>query len=193
VSVDLHALFVPETPLEMLVRGTAMYWFLFLLFRFVIRRRVGAVGMADILILVIVADAAQNAMAGDYKTVADGMILVATLLGWNVLTDWLTFRFPGPLAWLQPAPLLLMRHGRLIHRNLRSEFITEDELRSKLRENDVADYSEVDRAYMESDGAIAVVKRRGSAPSGRPASGTSSPKSTGESSSTRPMDPSAGA
>jgi uncharacterized membrane protein YcaP (DUF421 family) len=163
----LQWLFVPELPLERLVRGTAMYWFLFLLFRFVIRRRVGAVGMADILILVIVADAAQNAMAGEYKTVADGMILVATLLGWNVLTDWLVFRFPGPLAWLQPPPLLLMRRGRVIHRNLRAELITEDELRAKLRENDVADYAEVASAHMESDGTITVVKKRGNGASSR--------------------------
>jgi len=35
---------------------TAMYLFLFLLFRVVVKRRVGAIGMADILILVIVAD-----------------------------------------------------------------------------------------------------------------------------------------
>jgi uncharacterized membrane protein YcaP (DUF421 family) len=121
------------------------------------------------------------------------MILVASLIGWTVFTDWLVFRFPGPLSWLQPPPLLLMRQGRVIHRNLRQEFITEEELRSKLRENDVADYSEVDCAYMESDGAITVVKRRASAASGPPASGASSPKSTGESSSTRPTDPSAGA
>src|SRR4051794_4436522 len=151
----------------MLVRGTAMYWFLFLLFRFVIRRRVGAVGMADILVLVIVSDAAQNAMAGEYTTVTDGMILVATLIGWTVFTDWLVFRFPGPLAWLQPPPLLLIRRGQVMHRNLRAEFITEEELRAKLRENDVAHYGEVDSAYMESDGKITVVKKRASGASSR--------------------------
>jgi uncharacterized membrane protein YcaP (DUF421 family) len=160
VSVDLHALFVPESPLEMLLRGTAMYWFLFLLFRFAIRRRVGAVGMADILILVIVSDAAQNAMAGEYTTVADGMILVGSLIGWTVFTDWLTFRFPAQLGFLQPPPLLLIRRGEVVRRNLRAEFITEEELRARLRENDVADYSEVDSAYMESDGKITVVKKR---------------------------------
>ena len=48
------------SPLELVVRGSAMYLFLFLLFRVVIRRRVGSVGMADILVLVIISDASQK-------------------------------------------------------------------------------------------------------------------------------------
>ena len=37
-----------------------MYWFLFLMFRFVLRRDAGAVGIADILLVVLIADASQN-------------------------------------------------------------------------------------------------------------------------------------
>ena len=72
-----------------------MYLFLFLLFRVVVRRRVGAIGMADILILVIIADAAQNAMSGEYKSVTEGAILVGTIIFWNVAIDWLNFRVPA--------------------------------------------------------------------------------------------------
>ena len=59
-----------------MLRGTLVYWLLFLIFRFLLRRDVGAVGIADILLLVIVADAAQNAMSGGYDTFAEGAILV---------------------------------------------------------------------------------------------------------------------
>jgi len=52
------------SPLELVLRGTLVYWLLFLIFRFIMRRDVGAVGIADILLLVIIADASQNAMAG---------------------------------------------------------------------------------------------------------------------------------
>lgn len=143
----------------MVVRGTAMYWLLFGLFRFAIGRRVGSVGMADILILVIVADAAQNAMAGEYSTVGDGAILVGTLIGWTMFSDWLAYRFPAVQKLLEPPPLLLVRRGRLMPRNLRAELITESELRSKLREKGVADLAEVERAYIESDGEISVIRR----------------------------------
>jgi uncharacterized membrane protein YcaP (DUF421 family) len=156
---ELFGLSVP--PLEMVVRGTAMYWFLFLLFRVVIRRRAGAVGISDILLLVIIADASQNAMSGEYKSVADGFILVATIVAWNTLIDWATYASPALQRALEPPPLPLIRRGRLLRRNLRMEFLNEEELRAKLREHGVTDYAEVKEAYMESDGQVSVIKRKG--------------------------------
>ena len=147
------------SPIELIVRGSAMYLFLFLMFRVVVRRRLGAIGMADLLVLVIVADAAQNGMAGEYRSVTDGAILVGTIIGWNWLIDWLNYRIPALRDWLEPPPLLLVLNGRLQHRNLRQEFVTEEELKSKLREKGVDDVAEVAKAYMESDGTVSVVKR----------------------------------
>jgi uncharacterized membrane protein YcaP (DUF421 family) len=146
-------------PLELIIRGSAMYLFLFLLFRVVIRRRVGAVGVADILVLVIIADAAQNGMSGEYKSVTDGAILVGTIVAWDYLIDWLNYRVPALRGWLEPPPLLLIRDGRMLHRNLRQEFVTVDELKAKLRENGVADIAEVREARMETDGQVSVLKK----------------------------------
>jgi len=145
---------------EIIVRGTAVYWFLFLIFRFVIRREVGAVGIADILVLVIVADASQNAMAGEYTSVTDGLILVSTLIGWNFLFDWMSFRFPPFRRFAEPSPLCLVEKGRLNKRNMRKEFITEEELWAKLREEGVESLQEVKKAYLETDGAISVIKHQ---------------------------------
>lgn len=160
MSLDWGEIFgVTVPPLELIIRGTAMYLFLFLVFRVVVRRRVGAIGMADILILVIVADAAQNAMSGEYKSVTEGAILVGTIIFWNMAIDWLNFRVPALRPWLEPPPMLLIQNGRILHRNLRHEYVTEDELKSKLREKGVKDYSEVAEAHMESDGTVSVIKR----------------------------------
>jgi uncharacterized membrane protein YcaP (DUF421 family) len=166
VNLDWQALFVPEMPLEMLVRGSALYWFLFILFRVVIRRRIGAVGISDVLLLVIIADASQNAMAGEYRTVTDGIVLITTLIGWNVLIDWLTYRSAFLERVLQPPPLLLVRNGRILHRNLRMEFVSEAELRSKLREHGIDDTADIKLAYMEASGEVSVIRReaRGASP-----------------------------
>jgi len=136
-----------------------MYLFLFAVFRIIVRRRVGAVGMADILVLVIIADAAQNGMSGEYRSITDAFILVGTIVGWNTLIDWLNFRFPALRKLLEPPPLLLVQDGRVLHRNLRHEFVTEDELRSKLREQGVDDYRQVQKAHMEPDGQVSVIKK----------------------------------
>ena len=160
MTVDWAGVFgLSVPPLELIVRGSAMYLLLFLLFRVVVRRRVGAVGMADILVLVIVADAAQNAMAGEYKSVTDGAILVGTILAWDMLIDWANWRFPALRGWLEAPPLLLVRNGHVIRRNLRHEFVTEDELQAKLRQKGVKDVGEVAEARMESDGEVSVIKK----------------------------------
>jgi uncharacterized membrane protein YcaP (DUF421 family) len=151
---DLHSSF-----LEPVVRGTIMYLALFLLFRVVIRRRIGAVGMSDILLVVIIADAAQSGLSGSSDSITDALIVVATIFAWNWLIDWLNYHVPALQPWLEAPPLLLVDNGRINRRNLRHEFVTLDELKAKLREKGVSDPSEVAQAYMENDGSVSVIKR----------------------------------
>lgn len=159
-EVDWQSLFGIEKPiLELILRGTVMYWFLFLMFRFVLRRDVGAIGIADVLLIVIIADASQNAMSGDYQSIAEGMIVVATLAFWNVLTNWLNFKLPGFQKFAEPPPLLLIRDGRILEGNMRREMLTRDELLSKLRLHGVDRVEDVKWAYMESDGEVSVGRR----------------------------------
>jgi uncharacterized membrane protein YcaP (DUF421 family) len=159
-GIDVAALFRLTVPVaEIVLRGSAIYVFLFLIFRFVIRRDVGSVGIADVLLLVLVADASQNAMAGEYTTVSEGLVLVSTLIGWNVLLDWLAFRYPAVRRFVEPTTLPLVRDGRLLRRNMRREFITEEELLARLREQGVEDLAQVKAAYLEPDGNFSVIRR----------------------------------
>lgn len=160
-GVDWAGLFeFHVAPVELVVRGTLMYGFLFVVFRFVLQRDIGAVGIADVLVLVLVADASQNAMAGGYQTVAEGFVLVGTLIFWNYLLDWAAFRWKVVRRIVEPRPLLLVRRGRVIHRSLRAEHLTLDELKAHLRANGLASWDGVRAAYMESDGTFTVVKEK---------------------------------
>ncbi|MBA2483118.1 MAG: DUF421 domain-containing protein [Nitrosomonas sp.] len=151
---------ITVSPLELVVRGTAMYVFLFIIFRIVIKRRVGSIGMADILILVIVADAAQNGISGDYRSVSEAFILIGTIIFWNRFIDWLTYHVPQLRSVLEPAPLLLINKGHILWRNMRKEYMSEAELLSKLREHEIIDLKEIEKVYMESDGQITVLKKK---------------------------------
>ncbi len=146
------------SPLELFVRGSAVYWFLFVLFRFVLRRDAGAIGIADILLLVLIADASQNAMAGSYQTVTDGFVLVATIAGWNWAVDWASYRSAAIRRLVTPAPLVLVRRGAIQWRNLRSEHVTVPELMAHLREQGIDKLADVKIARMEPDGAISVIR-----------------------------------
>jgi len=145
---------------ETIVRGSAVYLSLFAIFRFVVRRDIGAVGIADLLVLVLVADAAQNAMAGTYTTITDGLILVLTLIFWNVLFDWLAYRFPAFERFMQGPPVLLIQNGRYLRRNMRRELVTVGDLEAKLRGEGIDDVRDVAKATLENDGEISVVPRK---------------------------------
>ena len=159
--MDWDSLFgVHVSPLELVIRGTSIYWFLILVFRFVLRRDIGALGVADILLLVIVADASQNAMAGEYKTISEGLILVTTIVVWNLAIDRMAFRFPWFERFTRPRSIELVHDGRILRKHLAREHMTDDELFAKLRQHGVATLSDVRSARLESDGKISVVSKQ---------------------------------
>lgn len=145
-------------PLELVVRGSAMYWFLFLLFRFPLRRDTGSVGMADVLLMVVIADASQNAMAGEYSSISDGCLLIATIAGWSLVIDRLALRSPRLRRFFEPPPVVLIRDGQVLVRNLRRELMSKDDLLAQLRHHGLDDPSQVREARLESDGQVSVVR-----------------------------------
>jgi uncharacterized membrane protein YcaP (DUF421 family) len=157
--LELFAINVPVW--EIVVRGSVTFLLIFAFYRFVMRRDIGAVGVADVLVLVLIADAAQNAMAGEYTTISEGAILVGTLIGWNVLFDRLAYRYEGFAKFAEPEPLPLVQRGRILARNLRRESLTVKDLMAKLREHGIDDLSVVKNARMESDGEITVIRNDG--------------------------------
>ena len=157
-EIDWRGIFVPDvSPLETVVRGTLIYLGIFVLLRLIVKREIGGTSMADILVVVLLADAAQNGMSNGYHTVTNGLILVATVLLWSFLIDWLTSRLPAVRRLLIPQPLLLVDNGRMLRRNMRREFISEEELISAVREKGYDGLDKIKKVYMESDGEISVV------------------------------------
>lgn len=158
MNVDWAELFSMHVPaLELILRGTLMYWLLLLLFRFVLRREAGSLGVADILLVVIIADAAQNGMAGSYQTVSEGAVLVITLVLWNYALDAAAYRWPA-VHWLtDPPPLQLVKDGQMLMRNLRKEYLSREDVEAQLRQAGIEDVCRVRAAYLESDGKLSVL------------------------------------
>jgi uncharacterized membrane protein YcaP (DUF421 family) len=95
-------------------------------FRPVLRRTVGSICNIDLIAFVLIAEAAGKAMGG-HDTLSDGPVLVATLIGWGCIINRLTYA----------VPLLVMRDGRLLRRDLRADLLTEDEPMRHLRLEDI--------------------------------------------------------
>jgi uncharacterized membrane protein YcaP (DUF421 family) len=157
LDLDWHRMFVPHVPiLETIIRGTVMYLTMFALLR-VFRRQSGSLGPADLLVLLLIADASQNGMADDYKSITEGIVLIGTIMGWEYAIDWLSYHVPAFGKTIERDPLLLIRDGQIIEKNLERELITRDDLMSQLRQKGVDDPAKVACCFLEGDGHISVI------------------------------------
>ncbi|HEV7700998.1 MAG TPA: hypothetical protein VGO43_12265, partial [Pyrinomonadaceae bacterium] len=91
-EIDWHSMFVPtESIVEILIRGTIMYLGMYAILR-IFRRQSGSIGVADLLVIVVIADAAQNGMAGDSRSITEALLLIVTIVLWDFFLDWLGFK-----------------------------------------------------------------------------------------------------
>ena len=158
-DVDWSRLFVPSTSLaEIFIRGSVIYLVLFAVMRLLPRREVGGLGAADILVIVLIADAVQEGMAGKYESITEGLLLAGTIFLWATVIDWLDFRFPD-LHLAEGGPIRVVADGRLLRRNLDREQVTEEEVMAQLRQHGFEKLEDVKAAYIEGDGQFSVVGR----------------------------------
>jgi Protein of unknown function (DUF421) len=157
---DLAGIFLfTVSPLELMLRGTLMYCFLFIVLRFILRRDVGSLGISDFLFMVILGDAAQNSMIGSATSAGDGMVLIGTLVFWSYMLDFMSFRFPVMQRFTSAPRLCLVRDGKLQRKNMRREFITDEELHAKIRHEGVEDLANVKLMYLEADGEMSLIRK----------------------------------
>jgi uncharacterized membrane protein YcaP (DUF421 family) len=149
-----------DTPLlELVARGSVLYFGILVMTRLMPRRTGGELAMMDLIFVLLIAEAAAHAM-GEYTSVADGIVMVATFMGWNYLINALSYRVPFIERLVSSPPLQVIKDGKLLRRNMRREFLTEEELMSHLREEGIGDVKEVKSAHIEGDGKISVISKR---------------------------------
>jgi len=156
---DLGELFRFSVPVgETLLRGTVMFLAIFAITRVVGKREAGAHSLTDLLVIVLVAEAAAPGLAGESKGMFDSLLLVATIFAWSVVLDAVAYRWPALAPLLKSKPLPLIRDGQINHRSMRRELIQLEELMAQLRMHGVTDVKDVARAYLEPSGMISVIR-----------------------------------
>jgi uncharacterized membrane protein YcaP (DUF421 family) len=156
---SLSELFTPTAPLiESFLRGTVVYLALFTMVRFLVKKgAVASASMTDLLVLVLISNAVQNALIADYNSITDGIILVAVVIFWSYTLDWLSLRFKPLRRFAYPRPIKLIENGKPIWGNIVRELITEEQLYSLLRQQGIEDVSEVKEALVEPNGQVSVI------------------------------------
>ena len=157
---DLARVFVIEAALfELIGRGTILYLGILVFMRVMPRRTGGELAMMDLVFVLLIAEAAAHAL-GDYTSVGEGLVVIATLMSWNYLINFLSFKLPLVERLVSAPPLQLVRDGNLLRRNMRREFVTEEELMTRLRQEGVEKLDEMKAAFVEGEGHITVITRK---------------------------------
>jgi uncharacterized membrane protein YcaP (DUF421 family) len=158
-SADWLRVLAPDKPLLELVARASIIYFAFLIVTRVMPRRTGGeLAMMDLIFVLLVAEAAARTL-GDYESIADGLVVIATLIGWNYLINALSYHVPLVERLVAAPPLQVIRDGVLLRRNMRREFLSEEELMAHLREEGLSDVAQVASAHIEGDGKISVVPK----------------------------------
>jgi uncharacterized membrane protein YcaP (DUF421 family) len=159
LKVDWSSVFATkESLLEIFIRGSVMYLVMFTLLR-IFRRQAGSIGIADLLVIVVIADAAQNGMAGKSESVTEAVLLIVTIVLWDYVFDLLGYKSKFFERILEPRRLKIIENGRYLRVNLRKELITVDEVKTQLRQNGIERVEDVKTGYLESDGHFSFIKK----------------------------------
>ena len=150
--------FVPDASLaESFLRGTVIYFAVLILFRVVLKRQTGGLGMADVLLIVLVSESVSPALSSESKSVPNGLVVAATLMFWTYAIDRLEHYWPWLQRQLEPRPVQLIADGAFLQDNMAKEGVTEEELLAQVRQNGLDDPKRVKAAFIESDGTVSVI------------------------------------
>ena len=156
------------TLLDVAIRTTVVYLALLVGLRVTGTRQLGQMSTFDLVLLLIIANAVQNAMVGPDTSLAGGLVAAGVLIGWHRIIDWWRFRSRRVAKLLAGEGIMLVHRGEVLDEHLRRGGITRDELQQALREHGVARIEDVMLAVLEPDGTISVVRYDDIKPGDRP-------------------------
>lgn len=144
---------------ELILRGSVVYLVLFLLFRFSGKRQAGQMTPFDLLLLLIISNAVQNAMVGSDDSLSGGLLVAVVLIAWNQLLGWLSSRSRRAEALIEGRPEMLVHNGQVFTDVLRRNRMSLEELHVALRRQGCFDVNEVAFAVLETNGTVSVKTR----------------------------------
>jgi uncharacterized membrane protein YcaP (DUF421 family) len=142
---------------QIIVRASVVYIVVVLALRLTGRRTLGQRNAIDLVLILIVANAVQNAMIGSDTSLTGGLIAAATLFALDTALDRIFGRSDRLSRLFSGSPVVLVNRGMMIESNLRKEHISLDELEEALREHGIDDIGQVKLGILEMDGSLSIV------------------------------------
>jgi uncharacterized membrane protein YcaP (DUF421 family) len=146
---------------EIILRTLVVYVVVLGLLRLGGKRELGTMSPADLVVILIIANAVQNSMNGGDVSLIGGLVSAATLVGMNLLLGRLGRGFPILGRLVVEEPTLLLQDGEPIKKNMHSEHVDVADIEMAAREHGIDDLKEVAAAVLEIDGSISIIPKKG--------------------------------
>jgi uncharacterized membrane protein YcaP (DUF421 family) len=141
------------------LRALIVYVVLLVMVRLSGKRSVGQFTPFDMILLILLGNAVQNALLGEDTSVGGGLLLAGTLISFNYVVGQLAARFPGFHAFVEGKPVRLIEEGRVDTSRLRQEAVSRADIDEALRRNGLEHCDQVHVAWLENDGSITIIPR----------------------------------
>ena len=161
--------------LDVVARSAIVYVVLVVLLRFGGKRQVGQLSIADLVLVLLIANGVQNAMVGENTTLIGGIAAAVTLVVIDAVVDRLEQRSDRIRVRLEGEPRILVRDGVILPKALQEEGVAKGDLLSAIRQHGVAGVEGVDMAVLETNGSISVIPKSNGASSGAGAADSANP------------------
>jgi uncharacterized membrane protein YcaP (DUF421 family) len=144
---------------EIILRTAVVYVVVLVLLRLAGKRELGQMSPVDLVVILVIANAVQNAMTGGDNSLIGGIVAATTLVSMNIAFSRVAHRIPYIAHLFESEPTALIKNGKQIKRNLERENVNMDELMMSAREHGIEDLAGVDAAYLERDGSISIIPK----------------------------------
>jgi uncharacterized membrane protein YcaP (DUF421 family) len=157
-----------HTLLEVALRTTIVYLALVIGIRLTGQRQLGQLSTFDLVLLLIIANAVQNAMVGPDTSVAGGLVAAGVLLFWHQVINRVRRSSRRFAKLIAGEGVMLIKDGEILQEHVRHAGVTAEELLQSLREHGVATVAEVRLGVLEPDGSVSVIRYDDLKPGMRP-------------------------
>ena len=145
--------------MELVVRATIIYWFLWLVTRGTGKRSLAEISPLEMLVIVVLGDFVQQGITQEDMSVTGAVIAVSTFVGWMLVGDVVARRFSPAEKILEGQAVIVVRDGQPIIDRLRSERLSLDDVLGAAREKGFADLALIELGVLEHDGKFSFVPR----------------------------------
>jgi uncharacterized membrane protein YcaP (DUF421 family) len=152
--------------MEIILRATAIYFFLWMVTRAVGKRELAEMTAFELILIIVMGDLIQQGVTQEDMSLVGAVLAVGTITLWIMVFSWVSWRFPRSRPALEGVPVIVVRDGVMLEQAMALERLTDEEVREAARNHGIGDLAQVRMAVLEPDGKLSFITRDGAEQTG---------------------------